>query len=147
MFNCPFCGSVELHSDFEQSQNAHSVLCGNCGARGPLHGTANEAEEAWNDRSGAIQPGGAEIRIDPVIKARIADAIYRPGRLAFYVIFFGVALMGVNGFIKSSNLLLIASTISCIGMGGAMMSHWLLISVAEVTCYPRRSDGRLPLKT
>lgn len=78
------------------------------------------------------QPATPPDSLDPVVRARIADAIYKPGRLAFYVIFFGVALMGVNGFIKSNTLLLVSSTISCIGMGGAMMSHWLLISVAEV---------------
>ena len=81
----------------------------------------------------AIHGEGAPIgSANPVVRARIADAIYKPGRLAFYVIFFGLALMGVTGFVKSTALLLVASTITCIGMGGAMMSHWLLISVAEV---------------
>lgn len=48
---CPFCGSAELHADYEPSQNAHSILCGYCHARGPVSGTRDEAVEAWNGRT------------------------------------------------------------------------------------------------
>lgn len=48
---CPFCGSAGLHADYEPTQNAHSILCGYCYARGPVFGTRDEAVEAWNDRT------------------------------------------------------------------------------------------------
>lgn len=55
---CPYCG-VE-HGDHDESvpflhieeidSGFHAVVCGNCGGRGGIRVTPEEATEAWNNR-------------------------------------------------------------------------------------------------
>lgn len=53
--DCPFCGSkpewltraLAAHSD----EALHAVVCGQCGARGPLSPSANLAVGRWTERN------------------------------------------------------------------------------------------------
>lgn len=51
---CPFCGSEDLHIDYEienGSPKTFYVVCMNCFAQGPFHYTEKIAIDAWNKRS------------------------------------------------------------------------------------------------
>lgn len=52
---CPFCKMDKLYTADEWKTDSydkqHFVECGNCGARGPLADTLDEAWRLWNTRS------------------------------------------------------------------------------------------------
>lgn len=54
---CPFCTSLETlvfyedRAGFGRSGTAHQVICGGCGATGPIAHTESQAAARWNARS------------------------------------------------------------------------------------------------
>ena len=49
---CPFCSSDDTHVADGGDQRAYFVLCYNCEAQGPEHGTISQAVDVWNSRVG-----------------------------------------------------------------------------------------------
>lgn len=52
---CPFCGAMQLSERVGVGPLPYHVECGDCGAVGPKHCTAEWAREEWNRRA-AVQP-------------------------------------------------------------------------------------------
>lgn len=54
---CPFCTGLEIivsykdRAGFGRSGIAHLVICGGCGATGPIAHTESQAAARWNTRS------------------------------------------------------------------------------------------------
>lgn len=51
---CPFCGSVQLKWDHNETDGGITswwIYCCQCGTEGPFHNTVAQAHELWNMRS------------------------------------------------------------------------------------------------
>lgn len=68
---CPFCGSEPFGSGWNADHFTARVHCGECGARGPIFDSHDEAISAWNTRADLAEAPRAPLPEPEEIKAFI----------------------------------------------------------------------------